>query len=1021
MSNQEQPKPGIEQRAENSTLGGGMMASQGDNNNQVQGDDNIQQGDNSQAQIIQDNSTGIQVKVLDGTSYAAKEINQYNNCTIVIGRDGGNLGNNRKEYNFQGYLSNIVQKYQHWSSDYTLTSTLDKRVEMGLKAQLIQPKKDCNAPGGEQKEKIETLPVIEAISKYAKEHVLLVGKPGSGKSTALQRLLWETADKIIKGENKRNVIPVLVELRSWQKQTTCVTELIQKTFQKNNLRLKLEEITDLLVDGRLLLLVDGLNELPSDDSRRNVADFREEYQQTPMIFTTRDLAVGGDLGIKKQLSMQPLTAEQMRQFVRAYLPKLGEKMLKQLGDKLQKFAETPLLLWMLCEVYKKSGKIPTNLGESFRNFTELYDNKLKADVPGYDNYRDWCRNLLEILAYRMMEHKKSIDFLLNIDKRLAEDILTEYIKKEGFDKPRDYAKRWLEDLLKHHVISMVDNNKIEFRHQLFQEYYAAEYLLRNLPENDGELKKDYLNLLKWTEPLALMLALVDDEEQAVRVVRLALGVDLILGARLAGEVKRDFQEKTVGLILEKKLHKKIEVDFLGITGSEFAVNHLINALKDKDTGVPFYAVDALGNIGNEAAVNALINTLNDGESWLGCTIRAADALGNIGNEAAVNALINALNNENLIDYLNITGRALGKIGNEAAVNALISALNHKNAIIRINAAIALGVIGNEVGVNTLINALSHKNSNIRKKSAIRTNAAIALGNTENQAAVNALINALNDEDLHVRHRAAIALEKGNETTVNALINALNNEDLHIRNRAAIVLDKIGNEAAVNALINTLSYEDSDIRISATEILGNTENEADINVLINALNDKNSYVRSISAVLVLGKIGDEAAVNALINALNDKDSHVRTSAANALGKIGNVTAVNALIDALNESYINLSTSAANALGKIGNEAAVNALINALNNKNSHVCKNAANALGKIGNKTAVNALINSLNHEGSDVRRSAANALGKILPDSKMSQMWCILLNGEIESKDIISNTQKRYKFYNYKIFHSPPN
>jgi hypothetical protein len=39
------------------------------------------------------------------------------------------------------------------------------------------------------------------------------------------------------------------------------------------------------------------------------------------------------------------------------------------------------------------------------------------------------------------------------------------------------------------------------------------------------LKREYLNYLKWTPTLALMLELVEDEAQAVRVVRLALEVD----------------------------------------------------------------------------------------------------------------------------------------------------------------------------------------------------------------------------------------------------------------------------------------------------------------------------------------------------------------------------------------------------------------------------------------------------------------------------------------------------------------
>jgi hypothetical protein len=46
--------------------------------------------------------------------------------------------------------------------------------------------------------------------------------------------------------------------------------------------------------------------------------------------------------------------------------------------------------------------------------------------------------------------------------------------------------------------------------------FAKEYLLKLLPSlTDDELKREYLNYLKWTQPLALMLELVEDEAQSV--------------------------------------------------------------------------------------------------------------------------------------------------------------------------------------------------------------------------------------------------------------------------------------------------------------------------------------------------------------------------------------------------------------------------------------------------------------------------------------------------------------------------
>lgn len=45
----------------------------------------------------------------------------------------------------------------------------------------------------EQQETTERLTVLEGLLKYAGNHVLLTGRPGSGKSTALLRLLLESS------------------------------------------------------------------------------------------------------------------------------------------------------------------------------------------------------------------------------------------------------------------------------------------------------------------------------------------------------------------------------------------------------------------------------------------------------------------------------------------------------------------------------------------------------------------------------------------------------------------------------------------------------------------------------------------------------------------------------------------------------------------------------------------------------------------------------------------------------------
>jgi hypothetical protein len=379
---------------------------------------------------------------------------------------------------------------------------------------------------------------------------------------------------------------------------------------------------------------------------------------------------------------------------------------------------------MLCDVFTLSGEIPKSRGELFRQFDNkvnyLKEDKETVAIP--EGLRGWKGELLQYLAFEMMQPENcqgnSTDFRLSISRSQTEHILEDFLK-DRVQFPGEKAKKWLDGLLKHCLVENKASESrqvvIQFHHQLFQEYYAAEYLLRLLPNlSDAKFKRDYLNLLKWTEPVALMLALVENEAQALRVVRLALDVDLMLGARLAGEVKSEFGQQSVNLILNQELTKLLEIRLLGITRSGCAVDALINALNHQDSDVRRSAADALGNIGSETAVDALINALNDQDSEV--RRRAAYALEKIGSETAVEALINALNHQE--SYVRSSaGYALGNIGSETAVDALINALNHQDSYVRWSAASALGNIGSETAVDALINALNDQDFYVRSSAA----------------------------------------------------------------------------------------------------------------------------------------------------------------------------------------------------------------------------------------------------------------------------------------------------------------
>ncbi|MEG4294024.1 HEAT repeat domain-containing protein, partial [Microcoleus sp. D2B6] len=672
---------------------------------------------------------------------------------------------------FPKYLQSLVESYKTQQHLYTLT---DLQVEVRVEK---PPEDRSQLPSSKKKleTKIDRLEVLAGLRKYVQQgKVLLLGKPGSGKSTVLQRFRWEWASEALKEGDRP--IPVLVQLRS----DRSILEAICAEFRQAKLRVCPEEVDDLLLDRRLLLLLDGVNEMPSQQRRQDLQLFHDDNPDTPMIFTTRDLALGGSLGIEKKLEMCALTQPQMREFVHKHLPQHGDLLLRQLGDRLREIAETPLLLEMMCKVFKNSGKIPQSKGELFQEFDRQYE-EFKRGAWVSDGFRRFKSEVLQQLAFVMLQgdSQRPTDGWVAISRDRAEGILECWLGDRGVVDAPTKAKEWLEDLLEHHLLQVAAKpEEIEFHHQLFQEYYAARALLKLLVErhidamDDERLQHFYLNYFKWTEPLAFMLSLLRDEVQAVRVVRLALDVDLRLGARLAGEVQREFQQRTVGLVDGLDVPRWLKVELLGEARSDEAIPELLKLVEYSDSSVRRMAADALGKIGDEKAIPGLLKLVEHSDSSVRSS--AADALGKIGDEKAIPGLLKLVEDSDS-SVRRMAADALGKIGDEKAIPGLLKLVEDSDFFVRRMAANALGKIGDEKAIPGLLKLVEHSDYDVRKM------ATDALGKIGDEKASPGLLKLVEDSDYSVRRSAADALGKiGDEKAIPGLLKLVEHSDYDVR-------------------------------------------------------------------------------------------------------------------------------------------------------------------------------------------------------------------------------------------------
>ena len=169
--------------------------------------------------------------------------------------------------------------------------------------------------------KYEEFPIADIVS-FQEARMLLVADAGMGKTTSLRRLASSMAEQGIRDiENAR--IPVLVRaLVLAQSQDDLVDYISNHTVEISSVSLPAFDLSD-LEDGRVAILVDGLDEISVQDTRQSLinklVDFSTQYPRCKLILTSRNYIWLGDLeNIEKfeRFRISPIGWEQTTQLVK---------------------------------------------------------------------------------------------------------------------------------------------------------------------------------------------------------------------------------------------------------------------------------------------------------------------------------------------------------------------------------------------------------------------------------------------------------------------------------------------------------------------------------------------------------------------------------------------------------------------------------------------------------------------------------------------------------------------------------
>ena len=385
------------------------------------------------------------------------------------------------------------------------------------------------------------IPLTEAFVRASalggRRGLVILGDPGSGKTTHLKRLLlWLVREKPESIGLPQAMVPVFLQLRNLRDLDGGLDAFLEAELASPHLSLAEGFGRRLLERGNLLFLLDGLDEVPGLSDRGRVARWIEQamnaHPQSQFVVTCRYAGYTGPAqldGRLLELHLRPLTAEQATSFVRnwyrivetslatdkdqarvhaderatALVARLAEPDFR--ARRVFELTRNPLLLTAICLVHRDRGVLPRRRGS-------LYDECINVLLERWRDAKQLAVTMDADAARRVLQPVASWLHGQEERTRATADELIPVIEPElaRVKAPVASARSFLETVRDESgLLTGWSGDQYGFMHLGFQEYLTARRikdLAFDRPEVLEELARSFGSSW-WREVSLLLLAL----------------------------------------------------------------------------------------------------------------------------------------------------------------------------------------------------------------------------------------------------------------------------------------------------------------------------------------------------------------------------------------------------------------------------------------------------------------------------------------------------------------------------------
>ena len=355
---------------------------------------------------------------------------------------------------------------------------------------------------------------VELHEALTNDRLVIVGDPGSGKTTFLRRIGFALSQTWL-GEDpeaassrlniKDKPLPIFLSIGKLLQHMRNAREANEKGLpttddspawlphylttlsKESNWGLEKDFFLQKLQDGPCVVLLDGLDEAPNRRDREKVARLVERaakaYDQNRIVVTSRPVAYRGKsvLSDFQEVRIEPLDAKAMETFLKRWSKALHEdsperatqhagELLSALRNlpEVRRMARTPVMLTALAVVHWNERRLPEQRADLYESIITwlLQSREYREGRASADR----CRTLLASLALTMQSHAGR---QVQAPKRWAAEAFASRFRAESQEDRVREAEQFLDEEEVDSGVIVSRGNLLQFWHLTFQEYLAA--------------------------------------------------------------------------------------------------------------------------------------------------------------------------------------------------------------------------------------------------------------------------------------------------------------------------------------------------------------------------------------------------------------------------------------------------------------------------------------------------------------------------------------------------------------------